>query len=93
MVTLIFLAKKLARAGKPCLATLLPGGVAWSVALTSAIDLHKAQGWASLAQLQRGSQPGNKVSKVSLEFDFSRGFPTWFAEGVQVVRGLAPRNR
>ena len=24
---------------------------------------------------------------------FSRGFPTWFAEGVQVVRGLAPRNR
>ena len=46
MVTLIFLAKKLARAGKPCLVTLLPGGVAWSVTLTSALGLHKAKGWA-----------------------------------------------
>merc|ERR1712219_72339 len=55
LVTVIFLAKKLAGAGKPCLVTLLPGGVAWSVTLASAPDLHKAQGWASLAQLQRGS--------------------------------------
>merc|ERR1712240_560760 len=46
LVTLIFLAKKLARAGKPCLVTLLPGGVAWSVTLTSALGLHKAKGWA-----------------------------------------------
>ena len=29
------------------------------------------------------------MSKVSLEFDLSRGFPTSFAVGVQVVRGLA----
>ena len=46
MVTLIFLAKKLARAGKPCLVTLLPGGVAWSFTLTSALGLRKAKGWA-----------------------------------------------
>ena len=46
MVTVIFLAKKLARAGKPCLVTLLPGGVAWSVTLTSALGLHKAKGRA-----------------------------------------------
>merc|ERR1712240_22218 len=46
LVTLIFLAKKLARAGLPCLVTLLPGGVAWSVTLTSALGLHKAKGWA-----------------------------------------------
>ena len=121
MVTLIFLAKKLARAGKPCLVTLLPGGVAWSVTLTSALGLHKAKGWApgSVAEgkptweqgkqgksgvgffqgvpdLVRGGRAGGpwpgsseQVSKVSLEFDLSRGFPTSFAVGVQVVRGLA----
>ena len=38
-----------------------------------------------------GPWPGSseQVSKVSLEFDLSRGFPTSFAVGVQVVRGLA----
>ena len=92
MVTLIFLAKKLARAGKPCLVTLLPGGVAWSLALTSAQDLHKAKGWAP-GSVAEGKPTWEQVSKVSLELDFSRGFPTWFAEGGQVVRGLAPRNR
>ena len=41
-----------------------------------------------------GPWPGSseQVSKVSLEFDFSRGFPTSFAAGVQVVRGLARRG-
>ena len=124
MVTVIFLAKKLARAGKPCLVTLLPGGVAWSVTLTSALGLHKAKGRApgSVAEgkptweqgkqgksgvgffqgvpdLVRGGSSGGpwpgsseQVSKVSLEFDFSRGFPTSFAVGIQVVRGLARRG-
>ena len=117
MVTVIFLAKKLARgarAGKPCLVTLLPGGVAWSLTLTSALGLHKAMGWApgSVAEgkptreqgkqgksgvgffqgvpdLVRGGSSGGpwpgsseQVSKVSLEFDLSRGFPTSFTVGV-----------
>ena len=79
MVTLIFLAKKLARAGKPCLVTLLPGGVAWSVTLTSALGQHKAKGWApgSVAQgkptWEQGKQGKSRVRFFQGVPDLVRG--------------------